>query len=58
MGHIADLMKRATLKVATMPHADNFQLHLFAALAEQEREFIASRTKDALAALKRDALQG
>lgn len=56
--HIAGLMKRATLKVATMPHADNFQLHLFAALAQQEREFIAGRTKDALAALKRDALKG
>lgn len=56
--HIAGLMKRATLKVATMPHADNFQLHLFAALAQQEREFIASRTKDALAALKRDANKG
>jgi DNA invertase Pin-like site-specific DNA recombinase len=56
--HIAGLMKRATLKVATMPHADNFQLHLFAALAQQEREFIAGRTKDALAALKRDAMKG
>jgi len=53
--HIAGLMKRATLKVATMPNADNFQLHLFAALAQQEREFIAGRTKDALTALKRDA---
>lgn len=56
--HIAGLMKRATLKVATMPHADNFQLHLFAALAQQEREFIAGRTKDALAVLKRDAMKG
>lgn len=56
--HIAGLMKRAILKVATMPHADNFQLHLFAALAQQEREFIAGRTKDALAALKRDADSG
>lgn len=50
--HIAGLMKRATIKIATMPHADNFQIHLFAALAEQERSFIASRTKEALAALK------
>ncbi|WP_325062742.1 recombinase family protein [Pseudomonas massiliensis] len=56
--HIAGLMKRATLKVAPMPHADNFQLHLFAALAQQEREFIAGRTKDTLAALKRDADSG
>ncbi|WP_103436457.1 recombinase family protein [Pseudomonas putida] len=56
--HIAGLMKRATLKVATMPHADSFQLHLFAALAQQEREFIAGRTRDALAALQRDAYNG
>lgn len=56
--HIAGLMKRASIKIATMPHADNFQIHLFAALAQQEREFIAGRTKDALAALKRDANQG
>jgi DNA invertase Pin-like site-specific DNA recombinase len=56
--HVASLMKRAEIRVATMPHATNFQIHLFAALAEQEREFIASRTKDALAALKRDADKG
>ena len=51
VGHIANLMKCTDLKVATMPLADNFQLHLFAALAEQERSFIASRTKEALKAL-------
>lgn len=56
--HIAGLMKRATIKIATMPHADNFQIHLFAALAQQEREFIAGRTKDALAALKAKAAKG
>lgn len=50
--HMAGLMKRASLKVATMPQADNFQLHLFAALAEQERQFISQRTKEALQALK------
>jgi DNA invertase Pin-like site-specific DNA recombinase len=50
--HIAALMKRVQFKVATMPHADTFQLHLFAALAEQERQFIRSRTKEALEALK------
>ena len=32
--------------------ADNFQLHLFAALAEKEREWISKRTKDALAKKK------
>lgn len=58
VGHIADLMKRTSLKVATMPLADNFQLHLFAALAEQERSFIASRTKDALKALQDRADSG
>lgn len=58
VSHIAELMKRTTLKVATMPMADNFQLHLFAALAEQERSFIASRTREALAALKARADAG
>ena len=44
--------KKLCLKVATMPHADKFQLHIYAALAEQEREFISLRTKQALAPLK------
>ncbi|WP_339518584.1 recombinase family protein [Pseudomonas proteolytica] len=57
--HIARLLDEAMdFKVATMPQADKFQLHLFAALAEQERSFIASRTKDALAALKARADDG
>jgi DNA invertase Pin-like site-specific DNA recombinase len=47
---IAGLIKRVDFKVACMPHADRFQLHLFAALAEQEREFISQRTKAALTA--------
>ena len=45
---IAGLMKRVDLKVACMPQADNFQLHIYAALAEQEREFISKRTVAAL----------
>ena len=51
---IAGLMDRKKLnfKVATMPSADKFQLHIYAALAEQEREFISLRTKQALAPLK------
>lgn len=49
---IAGLMKRATIRVANMPNADPFQLHLFAALAEQERKFIGERTKAALKAAK------
>lgn len=56
--HIASLMKRVDFKVATMPQADNFQLHLFAALAEQERSFISQRTKDALRALQERADSG
>jgi DNA invertase Pin-like site-specific DNA recombinase len=48
---IAGLMddKRLSFRVASMPHADKFQLHIYAALAEQEREFISLRTKAALA---------
>jgi len=56
--HIAQLMEQIDFKVATMPQADKFQLHLFAALAQQEREFIATRTKEALASLKRRADDG
>lgn len=49
--HIAGLMKRVPFKVATMPEADSFQLHIYASLAEQERKFIGQRTKDGLKAL-------
>jgi DNA invertase Pin-like site-specific DNA recombinase len=51
---IASLMddKRLSFRVASMPHADKFQLHIYAALAEQEREFISLRTKAALAEAK------
>ena len=41
--------KALQFKVAQMPHADKFQLHIYAALAEQERDFISKRTKAALA---------
>ncbi len=56
--HIAGLMKRADFKVATMPNANTIQLHLFAMLAEQEREFISQRTKDALKSLAKRAEAG
>jgi len=48
---IAALMedRHVSFRVAQMPHADNFQLHIYAALAEQERQFISARTKAALA---------
>jgi len=43
---------KLSLRVASMPHADKFQLHIYAALAEQERDFISLRTKAALAVAK------
>jgi len=51
---IAQLMDdpKVRLRVATMPQADKFQLHIYAALAEQERDFISARTKAALRAAK------
>ena len=52
---IANLMddKGLEIKVAQMPHADKFQLHIYAALAEQEREFISKRTKAAVQEAKK-----
>ena len=47
VAHILD-DKNLKLIVACMPNADKFQLHIYAALAEQEREFISIRTKQAL----------
>lgn len=49
---IALLMEQINFKVASMPNADKFQLHIYAALAEQERYFISKRTKAALASAK------
>jgi len=51
---IAALMDdpKVRLRVASMPHADKFQLHIYAALAEQERDFISKRTKAALQVAK------
>ena len=56
--HIAGLMKTTKFKVATMPQAQTFELHLYAALAQQEREFISSRTRETLATLKSKADAG
>ena len=69
MAFIASLMedRKVVFKVACFPQADNFTLHIYAALAEQERQFISERTKVALAAAKargvklggtRDCLKG
>ncbi|MEP3775596.1 MAG: recombinase family protein [Shimia thalassica] len=54
VSQIAELMddKKLKIRVATMPSADKFQLHIYAALAEQERDFISLRTKQALAVAK------
>ena len=54
VSQIAQIMEdpKITFRVATMPHADKFQLHIYGALAEQEREFISLRTKAALAQAK------
>lgn len=51
---IASLMddSKVKLRVASMPYADKFQLHIYAALAEQERTFISERTKAALKSAK------
>ena len=50
---IATLMESSiSLKVAEMPNSDTFQLHIYAALAEQERQMISQRTKAALAVKK------
>lgn len=43
---------KVKLRVASMPHADKFSLHIYAALAEQERDFISTRTKAALQSAK------
>jgi DNA invertase Pin-like site-specific DNA recombinase len=49
--------KQVKLRVASMPQADKFQLHIYAALAEQERDFISVRTKAALQAAKARGLK-
>lgn len=50
---IASLMEsNIPLKVAELPNADAFQLHIWSALAEAERKLISSRTKAALDILK------
>ena len=45
-------MKDVPIRVACLPNADNFQIHLFGCLASQEREFISQRTRAAMASAK------
>ena len=40
--------KSVNIRIANLPNADNFQIHLFACLGSQEREFISLRTRAAL----------
>ena len=51
---IAGIMEQGIgLVVAEMPRATDFQLHIFAALAQEERRLISERTRNALAEAKR-----
>ena len=51
---IAGIMEQGIgLVVAEMPNATDFQLHIFAALAQEERRLISERTRNALAEAKR-----
>ena len=38
-------MKNVDIKIASIPNADNFQIHLYGILAAQEREFISQRVR-------------
>jgi DNA invertase Pin-like site-specific DNA recombinase len=51
---IATLMedKRVKFAVANLPRADKAMLHMYAVMAEMERDFISARTKAALAVAK------
>lgn len=51
---VAQIMEQGVgLVCAEMPNASDFQLHIFAALAQEERRLISERTKAALAEAKR-----
>ncbi|EKS30299.1 recombinase family protein [Afipia felis] len=51
---IAQIMEQGIgLVCAEMPNASDFQLHIFAALAQEERRLISERTKAALAEARR-----
>lgn len=57
VAHIATMMKNTPFIVAEMPSMNNFTMHIFSALAEEERNLISRRTKDALATLKKQGVQ-
>lgn len=55
---IAGIMEQGIgLAVAEMPHATDFQLHIFAALAQEERRLISERTRAALVEAKKRGAQ-
>ncbi len=55
---IASMMESGIpLVIAEMPNATEFQLHIFAALAQEERRLISVRTKAALAQAKKRGVQ-
>jgi DNA invertase Pin-like site-specific DNA recombinase len=49
---ISALMKEVDFRVAEMPNATPFTLHIYASMAEEEARAISARTKAALAAAK------
>jgi DNA invertase Pin-like site-specific DNA recombinase len=54
----AGLLNRGVqFRIADMPSADNFQIHIMLAVAEKEREMISRRTKAALAAAQARGVQ-
>lgn len=59
VSYIAALMEDKTVqfRVANLPQAGHFELHIYAALAEQERAFISQRTKVALAVAKSNGVK-
>ena len=54
LSYVAALMEdpKLSLRVASMPNADKAMLHVYALVAEMERDFISVRTKSALASAK------
>jgi DNA invertase Pin-like site-specific DNA recombinase len=46
------MSRKVDFRVAALPNADNFQLHIMLAVAEKERQDISDRTRAALAAAK------
>jgi DNA invertase Pin-like site-specific DNA recombinase len=54
---IADLMKRVDFLCCDRPNTKPFELHIYAALAQEERRMISERTKAGLQAAKERGVQ-